>query len=70
MGSFYQKKHLPDAKSIEMEKKYQSRSILIVSHQRTLTLFEKKINGYDMEKFIKIITAKKEIKTGELRKLS
>ena len=54
----------------EMEKKYQSRSILIVSHQRTLTLFEKKINGYDMEKFIKIITAKKEIKTGELRKLS
>ena len=53
----------------EAEKKYQGKNILIVSHQRPLTLLEKVIYGYDLKKFIKIITGKIEIKTGEVRKL-
>ncbi len=51
------------------EKKYQGKNILIVSHERPLTLLEKVIYGYDLKKFVKIIMGKKEIKTGEVRKL-
>lgn len=53
-----------------MEKKYQGKKILIVSHQRPITLMEKAVKGYGMEKLVKIIMDKKEIKTGELRKLA
>ena len=53
----------------ETEKKYKDKNILIVSHQRPLTLLEKTMSGYGLEKFAKIIATKKEIKTGELRKL-
>ena len=53
----------------EIDKKYQGKNILIVSHQRPLTLFEKVIYGYDLRKFVKNILEKKEIKTGELRKI-
>lgn len=53
----------------EIEKKYQGENILIVSHQRPLTLLEKVIYGYDLKKFVKIIMGKIEIKTGEVRKL-
>ena len=53
----------------QKEKKYQGKNILIVSHQRPITLLEKKIYGYDFKKFIKIIIEKKQIKTGEIRKL-
>lgn len=53
----------------EIDKRYQGKNILIVSHQRPLTLLEKITSGYDLKKFVKIITEKKEIKTGELRKL-
>lgn len=54
----------------EMEKKYDGKNILIVSHQRPLTLLEKSVNNYSLEKFIKIVAGKREIKTGELRKLA
>lgn len=54
----------------ETNKKYRGRNILIVSHQRPITLFEKIIYRYDFKKFVKIIMEKKEIKTGELRKLN
>lgn len=54
----------------EMEKKYEGKNILIVSHQRPLTLLEKAVHNYSLEKFIKIVVEKKEIKTGELRKLA
>jgi len=53
----------------EIDKKYQGKNILIISHQRPLTLLEKAIYNYDFKKFVKVITEKKEIKTGELRKL-
>jgi len=54
----------------EMEKKYNGRGILIVSHQRPLTLLEKVMHNYSLKKFVSVILGKKEIKTGELRKLS
>ncbi len=54
----------------EMEKKYQDKNILIVGHQRPLTLLEKVVCNYSLKKFVKIIIEKKEIKIGELRKLS
>ncbi len=53
----------------ELNEKYQGKNILIISHERPFTLLEKVILGYDLEKFTKIITEKKVIKTGEIRKL-
>ena len=53
----------------ETEKKYKEKNIIIVSHQRPLTLLEKVLYGYDLKKFVKIITGNKEIKTGEMRRL-
>jgi isoleucyl-tRNA synthetase len=53
----------------EMEKKYQGKNILIVSHQRPITLLEKIIYGYNFNEFVEIILGKKEIKTGELKNL-
>jgi len=53
----------------EMEKKYKSKNILIVSHQRPLTLLEKTFYNYGLRKFVKIIINDKEIKTGEIKKL-
>ena len=52
----------------ETDKRYQGKNILIVSHQRPLTFLEKITSGHDLKKIVKIITEKKEIKTGELRK--
>jgi broad specificity phosphatase PhoE len=54
----------------ETEKKYKGKNILIVSHQRPLTLLEKAVYGYGLEKFIKIVAGKREIETGEVRKLA
>lgn len=54
----------------EMEKKYKGKNILIVSHQRPITLLEKALNNYSLEKLTRIIVDNKEIKTGEMRKLS
>jgi len=53
----------------EIEKRYQGKNILIVSHERPLTLLEKAVHNYSLKKLVKIITEKKEIKTGEIRKL-
>ncbi len=53
----------------EIDKKYKNKNILIIGHQRPLTLLEKAIYEYDLKKFVKIIIRKKEIKTGEVRKL-
>jgi len=52
------------------EKKYRGKNILIVSHQRPLTLLEKAVYNYSLKKFVKIIIENREIKTGELRELS
>jgi isoleucyl-tRNA synthetase len=53
----------------DTEKKYPGKNILIVSHERPITLLEKMIYGYDMEEFAGVITGKKEIKTGEIREI-
>ncbi|MDP3995953.1 MAG: histidine phosphatase family protein [bacterium] len=53
----------------ELEKEYQGENILLVSHQRPLTLLEKTVKNYSLSKFVKMVVGKKEIKTGELRKL-
>jgi len=53
----------------DMEKKYQGKNILVVSHQRPLTLLEKTVRNYSLPKFARLVVGKKEIKTGELRKL-
>lgn len=53
----------------EMEKKHKGKRILIVSHQRPLTLLEKAVKKYSFRKFVEIITQKKEIKTGEVKEL-
>jgi broad specificity phosphatase PhoE len=53
----------------EIEAKYKNKNILIISHQRPLTLLEKVVRNYNMKQFVKIILEKKEIKLGELRKL-
>ncbi len=53
----------------EIGKKYQGKNILIVGHQRPLTLLEKTVYGYSLKKFVEIIRKKKEIRTGEVRKL-
>lgn len=54
----------------EKEKKYRNKNILIVSHGRPLSLLEKIVKNYDLKKFVKRIVEKKEIKTGEFRKLN
>jgi len=53
----------------ETEKKYKGKNILIVSHQRPITLLEKIVHNDTLDKFVKIIMEKKEIKIGEIRKL-
>lgn len=52
----------------QIDKKYQGKNILIVGHQRPLTLLEKINYGYDLKQFTKVILKRKEIKTGELRR--
>jgi len=52
----------------QVDKKYQGKNILIVGHQRPLTLLEKTNYGYDLKQFTKIILKRKEIKTGELKR--
>ena len=53
----------------ETEKRYKGKNILVVGHQRPLTLLEKVTYDHSFKNFVKIIIEKKEIKTGELRKL-
>jgi isoleucyl-tRNA synthetase len=53
----------------ETENKYQGKNILIVSHQRVLTLLDKIMNGWDFEKFVEVIIKKKEIKIGQVKDL-
>ena len=53
----------------EVEKNHKGKKILIVSHQRPLTLLEKVVKAYNLKKLVSIIMSKKEIKTGELKKL-
>mgnify|MGYP001598902720 CR=1 FL=1 len=53
----------------DMEKKYQGKNILIVSHKRPFTLLEKMVFGWSIKKFIENIVQNKEMKNGELRKL-
>lgn len=53
----------------EIDKKYQGKNILIISHGRPLALLEKILLGQDSAWVIQNIIREKEIKTGELRKL-
>jgi len=54
----------------EMEKRYKGKNILIVSHQRPITLLDKAVHNHSLEKLVKTIVGKREIKTGEVRKLA
>lgn len=54
----------------ETEKRYKGKNILIVSHQRPLTLLEKAVHNYSLKGLVKIFIGKKEIKTGEVRRLA
>jgi isoleucyl-tRNA synthetase len=51
----------------DLEKKYQGKRILIVSHQRPLTMLEGVVKGFEIEDFKKF--EKKKIKNGEIRKI-
>ena len=53
----------------ELDKKYKGKNILIVSHERPISLLEKAVYKYDLKKFTKFIKERRIIKTGELRKL-
>lgn len=53
----------------DVDKKYSGKNILIVGHQRPLTLLEKTVSGQSRENFVKKIIEKREIKTGEVRRL-
>jgi len=53
----------------EIDKKYQEKNILIISHHRPLSLLEKANYGFDLKQLTKIILEKKEIKVGEIREL-
>ncbi|KPJ73222.1 isoleucyl-tRNA synthase [Parcubacteria bacterium DG_74_1] len=52
----------------QVDRKHQGKNILIIGHQRPLTLLEKANYSYDLKRFTRIIIKKKEIKTGELRR--
>jgi isoleucyl-tRNA synthetase len=54
----------------DTEKKYKGKNILIVGHQRPLTLLEKIVNKFSFKEFVETVFKRKEIKTGEVRKLS
>ncbi len=53
----------------EIEKKYKNKNILIVGHQRPITILEKVVYRYSRKKFVENIVKKKEIKTGEIKEL-
>ena len=53
----------------ETERRYRGKNIIIVSHARPLTLLEKIVYKYPLRKIVRIIMDKKEIKTGEFKKL-
>jgi len=53
----------------DIEKEYSGKNILIIGHQRPITLFEKVLKGQNLEEFVKVILKKKEIKNGEIRNL-
>jgi isoleucyl-tRNA synthetase len=53
----------------DIEKRYPGKNILIIGHERPITLLEKMLSGQSFEEFAKIITKKKEIKIGEVREL-
>ena len=53
----------------ETDKEYEGKNILIVSHQRPITLLEKILYGQDLKKFTDILLKKKEIGVGEVREI-
>ena len=53
----------------DIDRKYSGKNILIVGHQRPFTLLEKAVSGQSREAAVRKIIRKKEIKTGEVRKL-
>jgi len=52
----------------EIDKKYEGKNILIVSHQRTLAMLEGAVLGFSTDEFLEKIEPMK-IKTGEFRKI-
>jgi len=53
----------------DIDRKYDKKSILIISHQGTLTLLEGKVKGLPNPKIFKKFPKEKRIKTGELKEL-
>jgi len=53
----------------DCEEKYSDKNILIVSHERPLTLLEKVIKGNSFKELVNILQNKKQIKTGEVREI-
>jgi isoleucyl-tRNA synthetase len=53
----------------DVEKKYSGKNILLVSHERPITLLEKTIRGENLAEFVDNIVRKKEIKTGEVKEI-
>ncbi|MFH1894294.1 MAG: class I tRNA ligase family protein [Patescibacteria group bacterium] len=51
------------------DKKYPGKNILIVSHERPITLLEKILSGQSLEEFVDVLVRKKDIKLGEVREL-
>jgi isoleucyl-tRNA synthetase len=54
----------------DMEKKYSGKNILVVSHERPITLLEKMIYGYSVKEFASIVMSDRKIKTGEVREMN
>lgn len=53
----------------EIDRKYSGKNILMVSHQRPLTLLERAVSGQSREKMVWKIINREEIRTGEIKRL-
>jgi broad specificity phosphatase PhoE len=53
----------------DIDKKYQGKTILIVSHQCPLWILENKVKGFSLAKGLKMSPEEKRIDKGEIRKL-
>ncbi|MFH1575423.1 MAG: class I tRNA ligase family protein [Candidatus Nealsonbacteria bacterium] len=53
----------------DVDKKYPQKNILIVGHERPITLLEKMLSGQNLKELVDIFIKKKEIKTGQIREL-
>jgi broad specificity phosphatase PhoE len=54
----------------EMERKYEGKKIVIISHSRPITLLEKAVYGWTRKKTAQIIAGKKELIEGQFKQLN